>query len=116
MRTSYRERAAAGRILRIAADDRQARCAEFVRIVAQRAQHRGFFSIMTTEAAPRESASKPSARCRKEVEARHAGQVLPEPVEDVSRTRSGVGLKSATSGEFEMRLRQRPPMTGRIGI
>src|SRR5229473_4982432 len=71
----------------------------------------GFFSIMTTEAAPRESASKPRAPLPAK-RSRHAMPVRSRPsqLNSVSRTRSGVGLRSSASGNSMMRLRHRPPM------
>src|SRR5947207_12794974 len=70
----------------------------------------GCFSTMTTDAAPRESASKPSAplpakRSRQAMPARSC----PSQLNSVSRTRSGVGLRSAASGNSMRRLRHRPP-------
>src|SRR3989440_6022210 len=71
----------------------------------------GCFSTMTTDAAPRESASKPSAPLPAK-RSRHAMPVrsCPSQLNSVSRTRSGVGLKSAASGNWMRRLRHRPPM------
>src|SRR6266704_4735627 len=71
----------------------------------------GCFSTMTTDAAPRESASKPSAPLPAN-RSRHAMPVSSRPsqLNSVSRTRSGVGLKSAASGNSMRRLRHRPPM------
>src|SRR5439155_19543147 len=71
----------------------------------------GFFSTMVTEAAPRESASKPRAPLPAK-RARHAVPLRSRPsqLNRVSRTRSGVGLKSAASGNSMRRLRHRPPM------
>src|SRR5438093_1546393 len=71
----------------------------------------GFFSTMMTEAAPRESASKPSAPLPAK-RSRHTMPVSSRPsqLNSASRTRSGVGLKSAASGNSMRRLRHRPPM------
>src|SRR5256885_2441183 len=71
----------------------------------------GCFSTMTTDAAPRESASKPRAP----LPAKRSRQAMPvrscpSQLNSVSRTRSGVGLKSAASGNWMRRLRHRPPM------
>src|SRR6266853_6815216 len=70
----------------------------------------GCFSTMTTDAAPRESASKPRAP----LPAKRSRQAMPvrscpSQLKSVSRTRSGVGLKSAASGNSMRRLRHRPP-------
>src|SRR6267143_142480 len=54
----------------------------------------------------RERAPLPAKRSRHAMPVRSC----PSQLKSVSRTRSGVGLKSATSGNSRMRLRQRPPM------
>src|SRR5712691_11503450 len=71
----------------------------------------GFCSTMMTEAAPRDSASKPSAPLPAK-RSRHAMPLrsCPSQLNNVSRTRSGVGLKSAASGNSMRRLRHTPPM------
>src|SRR5215831_13600519 len=66
---------------------------------------------MTTDAAPRDSASKPSAP----LPANRSRQALPlkswpSQLNTVSRTRSGVGLRSSASGNSTRRLRHSPPM------
>ena len=62
-------------------------------------------------AAPRDAASKPSApEPAKRSRQRLPVEVLAEPVEERSRTRSGVGRRSAAAGKRITRLRHSPPM------
>src|SRR5215470_857991 len=68
-------------------------------------------STITTSAAPRESASNPSApepanRSRQRLPLKSC----PSQLKSFSRTRSGVGRRSAASGNRTRRLRQAPPM------
>ena len=68
-------------------------------------------STMTTLAAPREAASKPSAplpakRSRQD----RPDRSCPSQLNNVSRTRSGVGRRPSASGKRKTRRRHSPPM------
>src|SRR3569832_1220582 len=68
-------------------------------------------SIMTTRPAPREAASKPSAPLPANKSRQiHPGRSWPSQLNNVSRTRSGVGRKPAPSGKSSRRRRYCPQM------